>query len=123
MPVEVIWLKEKIFDSIKALLGPDAPYEVYDQDILIHINSVISVLTQLGVGPATGYLVTKETTWADFLGADSTRLNMVRTYIYLKVRMLFDPPTSSYVMTAYQDQCKELEWRLNVAVDPSLIEA
>ena len=69
------------------------------------------------------YLVTKETTWSDFLGVDNTRLNMVRTYIYLKARMLFDPPTSSYVMTAYQEQCKELEWRLNVAFDPSLIEA
>lgn len=116
-------MEENIFESIKSLLGPDASYDVYDQDVLIHINSAISVLTQLGVGPANGFIVTKETKWTDFLGSDSSKLNMVRTYVYLKVKMVFDPPTSSYVMTAYQEQCKEYEWRLNVAVDPSAIEA
>ncbi len=115
-------MEESIFDSIKALLGPDASYDVFDQDILIHINTAISVLTQLGVGPATGFLVTgSDESWADFIGDDKT-LQMVKTYIYMKVKMAFDPPVNSSVLNAYQEACKEYEWRLNVAVDPEKLE-
>jgi len=111
-------MEESIFDSIKALLGPDASYDVFDQDILIHINTAISVLTQLGVGPATGFLVTGfDEKWSDFIGDDKT-LQMAKTYIYMKVKMAFDPPVNSSVLNAYQEACKEYEWRLNVAVDP-----
>lgn len=113
-------MEESIFESIKEMLGPDASYDVFDQDILVHINAAISVLAQLGVGPAAGFVVTGPSeTWADFIGTDKTELNMVKTYIYMKVRIAFDPPTNSSVLAAYQDACREYEWRMNVAVDPS----
>jgi hypothetical protein len=111
-------MEESIFESIKSLLGPDASYDVFDQDILIHINTAISVLTQLGVGPATGFMVTgADETWQDFIGDDKI-LQMVKTYIYMKVKMAFDPPANSSVLNAYNEACKEYEWRLNVETDP-----
>lgn len=111
-------MNESIFESIKALLGPDASDDVFDQDILIHINSAISVLTQLGIGPARGFMVTgPDETWEDFIGNDPT-LSMVKSYIYMKVKIAFDPPINSSVLSAYQEACKEMEWRMNVNADP-----
>lgn len=115
-------MEESIFESIKSLLGPDASYDVFDQDILIHINTAIAVLTQLGVGPSTGFIVTgPDETWSDFIG-DLKTLQMVKSYIYMKVKMAFDPPANSSVLNAYQEACKEYEWRLNVEVDPTLLD-
>lgn len=112
-------MEESILLSVKALLGPDADYDVFDQDIVIFINSTIATLTQLGIGPSEGFEITgEEETWEDFLGGDMRRINSVKTYIFMKVRLAFDPPASSYVLSAYEDSCKEFEWRLNVAVDP-----
>ncbi len=112
-------MEESILLSVKALLGPDADYDVFDQDIVIFINSAIATLTQLGIGPSEGFEITgEEETWEDFLGGDMRRINSVKTYIFMKVRLAFDPPASSYVLSAYEDSCKEFEWRLNVAVDP-----
>lgn len=112
-------MDESILESIKALLGPDASYDAFDPDIIIHINSALSVLHQLGVGPSGGFAVTGyDETWDDFIGDTSYPLNMVKTYIYMKVRIAFDPPTNPSVLTAFQESCKEYEWRLNVAVDP-----
>lgn len=117
-------MDESIFNSIKALIGPDASYEVFDQDILIHINTAIAILTQLGVGPASGFMVTgPDETWAQFLGTDDKTMNMAKSYIYMKVRIAFDPPSNSSVLSAYQEACKEYEWRLNVAVDPANLQA
>lgn len=111
-------MEESIFKTIKALLGPDAEYDVFDQDILVFINSAISILCQIGVGPSTGFRVTGETeTWGDLLG-DSDRIDSVKDYIYMKTKLGFDPPANSSVMSAYNEACKELEWRLNVAADP-----
>jgi len=116
-------MEESIFKTIKSLLGPEAEYDVFDPDILIFINGALATLTQLGIGPAEGFRITGETeTWHDLLG-DYKDLESVKTYIYMKVRLVFDPPSSSSVMSAYEEMCKELEWRLNVAVDPSRINA
>ena len=116
-------LEESIFSTIKSLLGPDASYDVFDQDILIFINAAISVLTQLGVGPKGGFRVEDDSaTWGDFLGSETIDLEMVKSYIYMKVKMAFDPPANSFVMNAYQEACKEYEWRLNVAVDNQAID-
>lgn len=107
-------MSESILTSTKKILGIDESYTVFDPDIVIHINSVFSVLQQLGIGPEQGYSITdKIPTWAAFLGADS-RLNSVKTYMYLRVRMLFDPPTTAHLIAAMQEQVRELEWRLNV---------
>ena len=105
---------DSILTSIKKLLGIDEDYEHFDHDIIMHINSVFMTLTQLGVGPKEGFSITdKTTTWNDFLGT-STNLEAVRSFIYLKVRLLFDPPTASAVLESMNRQANEYEWRLNV---------
>ena len=110
---------DSILTSVKKLLGLDSSYDAFDADILIHINSVFSVLTQLGVGPRTGFsIVDDSAVWSDFIQDNDPRLNMVKSYMYAKVRSLFDPPTSSTVAQALSESIKEFEFRLNVQVDP-----
>lgn len=109
---------ESILTSIKKLLGIPEEHEEFDTDIIIHINSVLMVLNQLGVGPDTGFSITGKTeTWVDFIGYDPN-LEMVKSYIYLKVRLLFDPPTNNSAMESMKQLISEYEWRINVAVDP-----
>lgn len=107
-------MQESILGSIKKTLGLTSDYTAFDQEIVLHINSVFSTLHQLGVGPNLGYSIQDETNvWEEFLG-DNLPLNAVRTYVYLRVRLLFDPPSNSFLVTAINEQIKELEWRLNV---------
>lgn len=105
-----------IIQSIKKLLGLDHSYEVFDPEILIHINTAFSTLTQLGVGPKDGFLVEEATTWGEFLEEDS-RLASAKTYVYLRVRLLWDPPTTSFAIDSFKKQCDEIEWRLNVVAE------
>lgn len=106
---------DSILQTIKKMLGElPEEYDCFDQELLIYINSAISTLTQLGVGPSEGFYVQdSSTTWNDFI-PDDPRLMMVKTYIYLKVKIVFDPPSSSYILDSYQKTINELEWRLNV---------
>lgn len=109
---------ESILNSIKKLLGIDETYEAFDTDIIMHINSVFSVLNQLGVGPEEGFYITGDTqTWTDFLG-DRKDIELVKSYVYMKVRLIFDPPQSSAVIESFNRAISEFEWRANVAVDP-----
>jgi hypothetical protein len=104
-----------ILNDIKKLLGLDSSYTVFDQDIIIHINSVFMILRQLGVGPEEGYKITDANNiWSEF-SEDNIFIESVKTYIYLKVKMYFDPPQNSAHAQAIQAQIAELEWRLNVA--------
>ena len=108
---------ESILTSIKKLLGIAADYEQFDTDIIIHINSAFSTLTQLGVGPSGGFVIQDETsTWSDFT-ADDPKLEFVKTYIYLKVRLVCDPPTTGSVIEAIKQNISEYEWRLMIAAD------
>ena len=108
---------DSILTSIKKLLGIDEEYTQFDSDIIMHINTVFLNLTQLGVGPEEGFLIEDDSaTWDDFIG-DSNQLQAVKTYVYLKVKLLFDPPLSSSVIESINRIISELEWRLNVAVD------
>ena len=108
---------DSILTSIKKLLGIDEEYTQFDNDIIMHINTVFLNLTQLGVGPEEGFLIEDDAaTWDDFIG-DSNQLQAVKTYVYLKVKLLFDPPLSSSVIESIKRIISELEWRLNVAVD------
>ena len=111
-----------ILVSVKKLLGISDEYKQFDQDIIMFINSAFSVLTQLGVGSEEGYSITgNDETWDDYLAyneIDSGKLEMVKTYVYLKTRVAFDPPSSSFVLDAFNKQISELEWRINVVVDP-----
>lgn len=108
---------ESILTSIKKLLGIEEEYTQFDADIIMHINTVFLNLTQLGVGPSEGFLIEDDAAiWEDFIG-DSSQLQAVKTYMYLKVKLLFDPPLSSSVTESMNRMIAELEWRLNVAVD------
>lgn len=107
-------MDDSILNTTKKILGIAPDYDAFDTDIIIHINSVFSTLNQLGLGPDEGFMIEDETDgWGDFL-LDDMRLNAVKTYTYLRVRVLFDPPTTGFTLTALQEQIKELEWRLNL---------
>ena len=108
---------ESILTSIKKLLGIDEEYKQFDTDIIIHINTVLMGLTQIGVGPEEGFAITDEySTWEDFIG-DKPYLNSVKSYMYLRVRFLFDPPLSSAALDSMKKLADEFEWRLQVAVE------
>jgi len=121
-------MEQSILTSIKKLLGITDEYEAFDEDIKIHINSVFSVLNQLGVGPKAPFMITgKLETWDMFMktwkdNVDRTDIEMVKTYVYLKVRLIFDPPSNSNVYEAFVAQAAEYEWRLNVACDETYLE-
>lgn len=106
-------MTESILTSTKLNLGIASSDTSFDSDILLYINGVFSTLNQLGIGPEGGYEIANATpTWDAFIGTDP-RLNSVKTYMYLSVRMLFDPPSTSYLIEALNKQKQELEWRLN----------
>lgn len=110
-------MTDSILNDIKKLLGIDNTYTEFDTDIIIHINSVFMILNQLGVGPESGYRITGSLNiWSEFTD-NEYEMESVKSYIYLKVRMMFDPPQSSALMQAMNEQIKEFEWRLNVAND------
>lgn len=105
---------DSILTSIKKLLGIDVAYTHFDDDIIIQINSAIASLTELGVGPEQGFSIEdSSTTWADFF--DDPRLNFAKTYVYLKVKLAFDPPTSAALIESCNKQLDEIAWRLTVA--------
>lgn len=111
---------ESILTSVKKLLGIAEEYTAFDPDIIMSINSAFAILEQLGVGPDGGFFITdSSTTWNDYFGAseDIEQNEAVKNYIALKVKLMFDPPTSSTVMQATTNLTSELEWRLNVACD------
>lgn len=110
---------QEILSDIKHLMGISEDAESYfDEDLIIHIASVLTILTQLGIGPSQGFFFTGTETWNDFIGDVDVDLSAVRSFVYLKVKLMFDPPISSSTLQAFKDLISELEWRLNVSVDP-----
>lgn len=108
---------DSILASIKKLLGVPEEYTQFDADIIMHINSVFLNLNQLGVGPEAGFAIENDSAkWSDFI-KDNVKLNAVKTYMYLKVKLLFDPPLSTSVIESMNHTISELEWRLNVVAD------
>lgn len=109
--------------TIKKLLGLSDDFDCYDLDVIIHINTAFATLTHLGVGPSSGFRITGDLeTWEMFV-ADLTQLEMVKMYIYMKTRVLFDPPSSSFVLDAMNKSIAEYEWRLNSLADMEVGEA
>lgn len=109
---------ESILTSIKKLLGISEEDTNFDTDIIIHINSALMILNQLGVGPSDGFSIEDASAeWSDFV-YDTSQIESVKTYVYMKVKLIFDPPLSSSVMESMKQIISELEWRLQVAVDP-----
>lgn len=108
---------ESILTSIKKLLCIDAEYNHFDADIIIHINSALMTLNQLGVGPEEGFSILSELeTWGNFLG-ESANYEAVKTYVYYYTRIAFDPPTNNSVLESMQKRMNELEWRIQVQTE------
>ena len=111
---------DSILTSIKKLLGISEEYDSFDSDIIMHINSVFMTLNQLGIGPSEGFMIEDDfATWNDYIDIDAEPdkkqlLSAIKTYIYLKVKLIFDPPLSSAVMEAIKQSITEAEWRLNI---------
>ena len=109
---------ESILASIKKQLGITEEYTQFDSDIIMHINSVLAILTQLGIGSTDGFAISDDSsTWQDFMGEDK-KLEFVKSYVYLKVKLLFDPPLSSAVIESMNRTISELEWRILVVAEP-----
>lgn len=107
-------MTDSILTTTKKALGISADYTAFDPDIIMHINSVFSTLNQLGVGPAVTFMIMDDTeTWSEFIGTNQD-INSVKTYMYLRVRLYFDPPATSFALAAMEKQIEELGWRLNV---------
>ncbi len=108
---------DSILTSIKKMLGIIEEYEHFDADLIMHINSVFMILTQLGVGPPTGFSIKgKDELWSEFI-SDESQLALVKSYMHLKVKLMFDPPLGSAVIEVMNRQISEFEWRLNAAVE------
>lgn len=109
---------ESILTCIKQMLGIEENDEAFDKELIIHINSAISVLTQLGVGLVDGFKITgKLEEWIQ-LTLGRIDIDDIKNYIYFKCRLSFDPPQNSFLVKSLEDQIKELEWRIDVQVDP-----
>lgn len=107
-----------ILTDIKKLLGLGEDYTAFDTDISIHINSALMAANQIGVGPATGLrIANSEATWDDLDIPGDLDLEAIKTWVYLKVRLVFDPPQNSFVTQAIEKQIDELTWRLTVQAD------
>lgn len=104
---------DSILISTKKILGIADAYTAFDIDVITHINSTFSIIHQLGVGPADAFSIEDDTAVWDALGLPVDQMNLLRTYLYLKVRMLFDPPTSGFLITAMNQQIEEYETRLS----------
>lgn len=115
-------MENSILNSIKYSLGIQKDLTAFDQDILMNINSVFSVLDQLGVPFSTNsyHIENSDATWIDIFGENYVLTNLIYTYTYLKVKILFDPPSSSYVLDAFKTQAQELEWRINIEAEGGL---
>lgn len=110
-------MEESILISIKKLLGLDKDYTAFDTDIIMHINTVFTTLNELGVGPSEGFMIEDDiTVWSAYI-EDEKKFNSVKTYIYLKVKLIFDPPLNSAVLQSMKESVKEFEWRLNVKAE------
>lgn len=110
-------ITDSILTSVKKMLGIAEEYEHFDADLLMHINSVFSILHQLGVGPADGFMIEdKSSIWSDFI-SDESKYMLAKSYMFLKVKLLLDPPLSSAVLECYKTQISEYEWRLNITAE------
>ena len=109
---EMSTVNSSILLSVKKMLGPSADYDIFDPELIIYINSVFGTLHQLGVGPEEKFVITGDSElWSDFT-TEGEEIEEVKSYMYLRVRLLFDPPSSSFVLSSFKEQLKELEWRL-----------
>lgn len=110
-------MNESILNSIKNLLGIDKELTAFDEDIIFGINSALFTLYQIGVGDKAYHISSQEDTWQDFIKDYDEVLSLIKSYVYIKVKQTFDPPTSSFVLESLSRQIAELEWRIQIQVD------
>ena len=117
---------DSILTSVKKLIGTDKEDTAFDPDVIMHINSSFLVLSQLGVGPDEGFYINDDTAvWTDFISDNMLLLNYVKTFVYLKAKLVFDPPSSSIAVQSMQEMVKEHEWRIvhenekNISSEPT----
>lgn len=110
-------MNDSILTSIKKALGPEEVYEHFEPEIIMYINSVLATLTELGVGPKDGFMIEDETAvWSDFI-SDDKLMRLVPTYVYLRVKLVFDPPTIAAILESFERQADMYEWRINAAAE------
>ena len=108
-------METSILNSVKKILGLQSDYTAFDEMVLTHINTAFSTLYQLGVGPQGGFAIDDDTlTWDDFIDGDISIVNACKTYVYLRVRLLFDPPPTSFALQSMKEQLTEYEWRISI---------
>lgn len=111
-------MMDSILKTIAKLFGYDDEYDHFNTDLIVFINTAFNFLTQLGIGPEEGFRIAgTDETWSDFTN-DKILLEMVKSYVYMKVKLSFDPPSSGTVMQAYKDQLQELEYRIYIQANP-----
>ena len=114
---------DSILNTIKKLLGIDSEDDNFDTDITVLINSTIPALAQIGIGPPNGFVVTSaDDKWVDWLVDNQINVEGIKTYIYLKVKLIFDPPTNSTVIEAFNKSLSEMEWRMMLAIETNNLE-
>ena len=107
-----------ILDSVKQMLGIESEDTSFDKELIMHTNGALMVMTQLGVGPVTGFSISdKEQNWAEFL-QDRTDMDLVFNDVYLRVKLIFDPPQNSFLVNSINNQIKEYDWRIEAWHDP-----
>lgn len=107
-------MEESILNTVKSILGLDPDFTVFDTSVITHINTALADLADIGIGPSEGFMIEDDTAvWADFIG-DNLRYNPVKSFVYLKVRTLFDPPEGRYAIAATDGQLAQMLWRLSV---------
>ena len=116
-------IMDSILNNVKKLLGIDSDDDSFDVDVMTIINSTILSLAQMGIGPSNGFIVTSiENEWTDWIVTPTVNLEAVKTYLYLKTKLIFDPPTNSTVIEAFNKSLSELEWRMMLAVETNNLE-
>jgi hypothetical protein len=108
----MVMIDESILNTIKKMIGFEPNYTAFDEDIIVLINSTIRELYQLGVGTDDFYISDSNSTWADYLGVNAGIIDDVKTYVYCKVRIIFNPPTNSFIVNSYKDTINEMAWRI-----------
>lgn len=116
-------MEESILTSVKKQIGITDEYDVFDSTLIMHINSVFMILAQMGIGPSRAFQIKDtEDTWSDFIPEDDPNMEPVKSYMGMKVRLLFDPPTGSVHMESMKQLIAELEWRLNFESEQKTIQ-
>lgn len=113
-------MSESILTSTKKILGLEEDYTAYDPDIIMNINAALSTLTQIGVGPTEGFMIEDATAVWSLLGSDIRVISACKQFVYLSVRAVFDPPSSSYAVQAMKEQIGEQLWRINTLMEETI---